>query len=193
MSYRNLVLILLVIVIIGGIWYVFSGYRNNGISIQNAPTGLTATTSDTTGTGTTGTGTAQTVPVPETVGIGSLQNLMAMNSNLTCSVNLPTASAGRSGTVYVSSSLLRADFFSTTGSQTEVASMIDNGTSLYLWMNGSAQGIKLSAPVSASDLNISQNGGINPSTNLNYVCHPWAVNAAFFVPPSTVTFSATAS
>jgi len=183
---KNTWFIILAIAIVGiGAWYFTSS------STSPAQTAQTATTTDEqTGTDTTATnGSNSTIPVPETVGVGSIKDLLAMNKYLSCSINLVTATTKRSGTIYVAAGLMRADLFSTTGNKTKSVSMIDNGTSLYLWTNGASQGIQLPEPLGASGSNIALNGGIDPATAFSYVCHPWKADVDFFIAPQTITFS----
>jgi hypothetical protein len=183
MSKNSWLVVLVVVVVIGlGIWYFASNSASSTQTVTNDESSSTSATN--------ASGSSATMPVSETVGVGSIQDLIAMNKYLACSINLVATTTNRSGTVYVAAGLMRADLFSTTGNKTKAVSMIDNGTSLYLWTDGASQGIQLPEPISASGSNIALNGGIDPATTFSYICHPWKADANFFVAPQTVTFSA---
>jgi hypothetical protein len=185
-SLRVVLVVLAVVAVIGGgIWYFTS---NPYPQTAQTATNTNVESSTASGTGTNGSSVA--APVSQTTGVGSIQNLIAMNKDLACSINLVAAKTSRSGSIYVAAGMMRADLFSTTAGQTKAVSMIDNGTSLYLWTDDASTGIKLSKPISASGSNIAQNGGIDPVTNFSYVCHPWKVDANFFVAPTAIAFSA---
>lgn len=180
-----------IIVVILGIWY-FS-MRSAGTQAPTATTtaatlGVNSAPSETSGI--SGSGTS-TVGVTQTIGHGSINDLIAMNESLICSIALTSSSMQRSGTMYIANGEMRGDFISTTKGVTTILSMIDNGTSLYVWKNAaSAAGLKLPASVSAGGSVAASHGALDPTTSFDYYCHPWNADANFFTPPASVTFSA---
>jgi hypothetical protein len=67
--------------------------------------------------------------------------------------------------------------------------MISDGTYLYTWKSGAANGLKLLSSSSVSGSAMASNGGFDPGTSVSFECNPWAENVGIFTPPSTVTFS----
>lgn len=188
--------ILGIVIVILGIWY----FSMRSVGPQEVPTATTTATTLGVGSvpstsrtsGISGSG-ASPVGVTQTIGQGSINSLMAMNENLICSVVSTSSSSQRSGTVYIADGKMRGDFISTTKGVTTVLSMIDDGTSLYVWRNtGNTIGLKLPTSISASGSVAASHGALDPTTSLHYDCHPWNADANFFTPPANVTFSATA-
>lgn len=176
--------------VIGAIWY---------LALHRLPIPPTAiTTATTTETTTTAPMIAsasilkkannnnRTPTVSQTSGYGSIQSLIALRTDLICSISESKGATKRSGTVYIANDMMRGDFFTTTA-----ISMIDNGTELYAWKSGNTQGIELSAVKSVDNAAIAIWGAIDPTENLNYICHPWIVNPDFFTLPMGIIFSAT--
>ncbi len=167
-----------VVVVLGGAWYLLSGPQNE--TLVTAPTADTSTQPAAKPVATQASAPAPSKAPAKIAGVGSLVTLMGMKESLVCSVQ--TASGlTRSGTLYVAGGKARANF--TTGS-----SMIDDGAYLYAWVNGATTGVKLSAALTASGSAITSNGGVDPATALSYSCNLWTAEMGVFTPPSTVSF-----
>jgi hypothetical protein len=127
--------------------------------------------------------------IGETAGHASIKSLLALQKNLSCSINFSSKDVTRSGTIYVAAGLMRGTFFGSTKGVSQAVSMIDNGTTLYVWSRSTLKGQKFSSAVTASGSAAAALGGIDPTTDFDYVCDPWTVNAFLFVPPTNVDFS----
>ncbi len=185
-----------IIIVIGIIWYLAAGGPSapalgtasttaSAASTTQSSTGGGTTTA---GSGTSGSGRARGTAVPETVGVGSVSELMQAKQDLACAISFSSKGGTRTGTIYVTTGLMRGDFISSTSGSVKVVSMIDNGTSLYGWTNTSSQGIMLSAATSASGSTLSSWGAIDPAATFSYDCHPWTPDPDYFVAPSTKTY-----
>jgi hypothetical protein len=184
--------IIVVIVVIGGIWYFVAQNSSNSITATGTASSTDMGTSGTGNTSGTGTIASGTVAPAQVVGFGSIQDLIALKQNLTCSISLGVSGVTRSGTMYIGPGLMRGDFFATLSGEPAVTSMIDNTTSLYVWSTAKSTGLQLSASVSANGSAIATAGGIDPQTKFNYYCQPvQPINVSVFEPPTDVSFSST--
>lgn len=138
-------------------------------------------------------GVEEVVSAPvEVTGIGSLNYLMGLGSNLTCSVSTIGPTLRRSGTAYLSGSLARVSLNTAVGNSTFSSAMIDAGGYLYVWAQGGTHGIKLLAASGASGSAAVSYGGVDPSQTLSYSCNLWKTDASLFVPPQSIAFTDTA-
>lgn len=125
----------------------------------------------------------------EVTGAGSLNNLMSLGSNLTCTVSTVGMTPQRFGIAYLSGTRARVNLRTSAGSST---SLIDAGGYLYAWTPSETRGIKLIAASGASGSAIVTYGAIDPAQTLNYSCNLWKTNASLFAPPQSVAFTDTA-
>ncbi len=192
MNTKTIVIALIAIAALGGVWYLFSNF-------QGEPTGgatpvmPVATTTVPTVTTVKSTPTAKVAKpvlknaatlksvVPARVtGIGPVAYLFGLKQPLVCKVTTTTGYS-RTGTMYIAGDQMRANFTN--------ASMIDDGTYLYVWTIGATKGLKLLAASSASGSAIATNGGFDLATMLSYTCNSWTEDASVFTPPTSVVFS----
>ncbi len=114
----------------------------------------------------------------------SLKDLLTLGSQK-CTFNAGTQSTG---TVYVSSGKMKADFTISIAQGDITSHMLIDGETGYVWSDDSKGGIKM------------QINAVNPSATPNaktmdvnkkydYSCVPWTVNESFFVLPANITFS----
>jgi len=113
-------------------------------------------------------------------GVGSLNDLLALQKSLSCSVTVRNGT-NRTGSVYLALGKFRADL-------ANQVSVIGDGTHYYAWVRGSTSGLVLPI-VSVSGSALAFHGAFDPAQSLSYGCNPWSVNAAIFIPPATVTFT----
>lgn len=180
--------------IIGGIWYIATDVPERSIEetaatttpaaalkIPSAPTPTPVKSS-------TPVKPATTQPSPVKVsGYNSISSLLTQKEPLVCTIKAP--SLNRSGTVYVAGGKMRINLKSLLNGVTVNVSMINDGSSLYVWKNGASTGLKLSAVLSVSGSAAASHGGIDPATEVSFSCNAWGVDASVFTPPSAVTFS----
>lgn len=188
------------LVVLGGIWYYSSSSSWGGAGVatttpsgtESGATGNTGgTSSGTTGgtsagatsggsTNTTSGGVHITKTAAKTVGLGTLPFLLGLKDAMVCTVS-STQNYLRNGTLYISADgKARADF--------STASMIDDGTNLYVWNTGATTGTKAQASSGVGWYTIANRGGIDLTTNMSFACNPWTVDASKFAPPASVTF-----
>lgn len=185
MTNKNIVWAIVAVVVLLGIWYVYS--MSSGGSAWSP---VATTTEQTAGQNTGGT-TSESVPA-KTVGNGSITQLFGLKEPLVCSITTKTANLNRSGTVYVAGGEMRGDFTSVINGVSIETSMIDDGAALYVWKNGATKGLKLPASVGASGGAIQNYGGLDLATAFSYSCSVWTGNfAGTFTPPTSVVFSST--
>ncbi len=198
MNAKTLAVIVVGIVIAGGLWYLLVNgsktslpFSPSSVASETSPSGQAASVQPAGGTTAAG-GASRSAPARETIGIGSINDLLALRKDLICSVALSTSKLKRSGTVYVANGEMRGDFIASAGGTVTVVSMVDDGTNLYAWSDKNPDGLKLSASSSVSGSAISAWGALDPATSLDYSCLPWQADPGFFVPLPSVMFSATA-
>ena len=183
MNTQTVVGIVIAVIALGGVWYLASNSTggNTGTVATTTPFIPTVTTASkqTTPKPSTPVTTQPTKTTAQTVGVGSLSYLLGLRQSLVCSVKT-TAGTLRSGTLYVSAGMARANLVG--------SSMIHDGTYLYAWMTGATTGTKLLAASSVSGSAIVSKGGVDPTANLSYACNPWTADTSIFVPPTSVSF-----
>jgi len=175
-------LVVAVIVIAAGTWYVTSsGLDGTSLtSDQNATSTGANSTTDASGKVMSGAGT--------TSGSASIGSLLALGKNLQCSVTLSTEGAQTEGVIYLSSGgKMRGDFSTATDGNVVNAATINDGVYVYSWTNLSKQGFKTTV-ASSGTTGASSHGGVDNSTALKYSCKPWSLDASKFVPPTNIKF-----
>jgi hypothetical protein len=110
---------------------------------------------------------------------------MGLASNQTCTFT--DAESSSNGTVYASGGKVRGDFSSTTGTTTTVSHVFSDGTDFYMWVDGEAEGMKVSLE-SFSDLNTKSSDpktkSVDPDKQVDFRCAPWTVDSAVFNLPN---------
>lgn len=181
MNTKTIVWALVAIVVFGGVWYLATSSMGGNVG------GATATTSPTSSTVAPArqtTSSSYVAPKPvktaaKTAGIAPLTSLMSMKQALLCSFKTMSGVA-RSGTLYVAPGLARLNL--------STASMIDDGTYLYVWTKGVTTGTKLLAASSVSGSAVTSKGGVDPAADLSFSCNLWTVDGSVFLPPASVSF-----
>ncbi len=161
------------------------------VAIQRLPRFPRRAQSDASASSSVGVEEVVSAPV-EVTGIGSLNHLMGLGSNLTCSVSTTGPAPRRFGTAYLSGSLARVNLNTVIGSSDLSSAMIDADGYLYVWMPVGTHGIKLLAASGASGSAAVSYGGIDPSQTLSYSCNLWKTDTSLFVPPQNIAFTDTA-
>ncbi len=177
--------IVALIVIIGSVWF-FMGSGGSKDEQAIAPTGTTpiATTSAVEGAAVQ----QAASPAPSTSSptvTGTIGSLRAMTGDFTCSVTVTRATEQSKGMVFMSGGKIAGNFTATMQGKSVHASLINDGTNIYLWSDASPRGLKL--PSSAANTSPMLKD-YEDSTPVAYTCSPWMVDASKFVPPSSITF-----
>lgn len=120
----------------------------------------------------------------------SLKDLIALGSSQKCTFS----SEGSEGTIYVSGGKSRGDFSTTASGSTSKGHMMFDGKMSYVWMDGQAQGYKMSLE-SADDnkptntpTNTPTQSGVDYDKQMDYNCEKWSADNSMFVLPSNVEF-----
>ena len=158
--------ILLAIVVIAGGAYYFTKSDSLSEGLRDGATDKRAT--DTTGS-----------PM-------SLKELIVAGIAKQCTFSDESSGAQTSGTVYVGGSKVRGDFSVISQGKTMGMHMISDGATMHTWIDGMADGFKMSMTASHSAGDTQQ--GFDADKKINYHCSPWATDDSKFVLPSGVTF-----
>jgi hypothetical protein len=114
----------------------------------------------------------------------SLRDLMGVTSNQTCTFT--DADGQNSGTVYSANGKMRGDFSGTAGSTTTVSHMISDASTIYVWMDGSAQGFKGDIEALSkfsADSSGSGSKSVDPDKKVDYSCSAWTADESKFALP----------
>jgi hypothetical protein len=204
MNHRQAIIwIVLAILVMGAsLWYLASGTANMNGGVTASTTSWAATSTTVTYSGalvpptiktpvTQNPGTGVVVRSPKLAGVGSLTSLLALKSNLTCTISTTGTVEQKSGTLYLSGFEALAVLTSTVSGQTEQVNMIDDNQYLYVWAAGSTSGTKARAAVGVNGSAIAMRGGLDPAQNLSYQCNDWTPDTNLLGLPANVTFTDT--
>ena len=120
----------------------------------------------------------------------SIRALMAKGQPMKCQYNPSAATAGQSGTIYLSGEKMRGDFTIIQNGQEFKTSIIRDGQWMYSWsgaMNGQGTKVKVTAQASGTAA-AEANKGFDVDQPLDANCTAWQADASVFTPPSNVTF-----
>ena len=188
----------LVVVILIGIWYFSTNWTPTPPPAQPVTETGETTTNPVSPTSTTPSRTVQPAPAPAAptvktqvvlTGFNSLNYLRAQKEPLYCSISAVAAGEHRTGNVYVSGGIARADLATVPGGAKIGTSMIDDGTNLYAWHAGATTGIELLAAKSVNGSVVANYGAVDPASSFSFSCARWTTDSATLTPPSSVTFT----
>jgi hypothetical protein len=139
---------------------------------------------NTTSTENSNTNTA-TTSAPKT-----LKELMALQTPQSCTFSSSEEGYSSDGTVYYASGKVRGDFETKVENQLTKAHFVNEGNTLYMWMDGQAQGFKMSMETTNEENTETktQNKQYDPNKQVDYKCSAWNVDSAVFVKPANVEF-----
>ncbi len=159
-------LVLIVIVLAGLIWY----YMKQQANTKNQTKSATSQTQQQTGNQPT-----------------SLKELMAGGPQK-CEVSFANGDSQSQGTVYVTNGKFRGDFSATVNGQTNTSHMINDSQTSYMWMEGQATGYKMAAMATSSMENSNSRQSVDQNAKYDYHCSSWSADNSQFTPPSGVNF-----
>jgi hypothetical protein len=117
----------------------------------------------------------------------SLKDLISKGIAQSCTYS----TEGTSGKIYVNDGKVRGDFETTSEGNTTKSHMIIDGSSSYIWSDGSTDGIKMTFDASATpsgSATTSPAGSFDAAANMNYKCGVWIADASMFTLPAGVKF-----
>jgi hypothetical protein len=138
--------------------------------------------------------TSQSANQPAATSQTSLKALMMAGVAQKCTVNYSNKNSQSQGTIYLASGKMRGDFTGTNAGKTETSHMINDGTTVYTWVDGMAMAMKMSvsamqAMQSTSTAQSAQNQSVDPNANYQYNCSPWSVDSSLFAAPANINFT----
>lgn len=120
----------------------------------------------------------------------SLKDFMSMTGDQKCEFNDEVS--GSSGFVYLNSGKMRGDFTSKVNDKESLTHMINDGSDIYIWMDGQKTGFKTTLE---SIEQISQTEGVTGvsqtvdiNKKVSYKCETWIAEQAKFKVPDGVNF-----
>lgn len=123
---------------------------------------------------------------------GSIESLIAAGRSQMCTFSSKEQDTQTSGTMYVSGGKMRGDFETDTGSGNKTVShMMYDGTTSYVWSDGSNMGFKMA--LDTSDQTSAPTQGVDPKKNYEYHCEKWSTDNSKFELPSNVEFTSAPS
>jgi hypothetical protein len=118
----------------------------------------------------------------------SLKDLISKGIAQTCTYSNEVGG----GKIYVSGGKVRGDFETKVEDKVTKSHMIVDGSTSYIWSDGSLTGIKMTFDASetaSKDAETSPVGGFDASSDMNYKCGVWVVDSSMFAVPTTIKFT----
>ncbi len=137
-----------------------------------------------------------------TTGKKSLTDFFSMTGSQQCTFSDKTNTS--SGTIYTDNGKMRGDFQSTNSGKTMMTHMVNDGTYIYYWTEGTKTGYKMSlatvkeqaAKITMAPQNNNSgeeqspsSGPVNMNQQADYSCQAWSADVSKFVLPQDVTFT----
>lgn len=170
---KALWIILGVAVVGGGIYFATKSKDVDMVKDDNASQGMVEEEKDTTNTKQT------------------FKELAMRNGSSECTFTMDVANSSSTGTVYVSNGNVRGNFSSTAGGKTYNSHMIlKDQKDMYVWMDGSTTGFKMS--IDAAAQTAQDKTSVDPNAPYDFNCKNWNTDMSVFVLPSGVTFTSMA-
>lgn len=125
----------------------------------------------------------------------SLKDLMAGGGAKTCTVTFAENNVSSQGTIHLAGGKMSGDFTATVNGKAQTSHMINDGTTVYTWVDGMASGFKMTVDVmkankpSSTPQSSNQPKSIDQDAKYQYNCSSWTVDSSVFTPPSSVKFS----
>lgn len=133
--------------------------------------------------------TQSPMPVPTSLAEKtSLKDFMLLAGNQKCEFNDPET--GNSGTVYSGSGKMRGDFSAQINGKVTPSHMINDGGSIYIWMDEGKTGYKttLEAIENVNGL-VGGSQTIDINKKVDYSCSSWTVDEGQFIVPTDKQFT----
>jgi hypothetical protein len=124
----------------------------------------------------------------------SMHDLIASGATQTCTFSIPATTAtssSMSGTIYMASGSMKGDFVTTNSSgKTTDSHMIIASSTVYLWADAMARGVKVPwALASSSTALLNKSGGVDIDQPASYSCTNAVPDPSEFIVPADTHFS----
>ncbi len=120
----------------------------------------------------------------------TLKDFMTMSGSKQC--QFKDAESDSSGEVYIAAGKMRGDFKSKVDDDTVASYMINDGESIYIWMDNQNTGFKTSLQAMEEMSNQDGVTGVNQTVDLNkqveYTCQNWTIEENKFLVPTEIKF-----
>lgn len=123
-----------------------------------------------------------------TMTTGSLSSLMTSGQNTVCTFSSDQNGMNVDGLVHVSGTNMNGTFSVQSGEESMSSHMISDGTWVYLWTDGSPQGIKMNVSEMEGATTTQPSGFENLNQEYDFSCSPWVVDSMAFQLPEGVSF-----
>lgn len=185
---RTVVAIAVVIVILVGLWYLYP----SAPVVSDTSVNPAASTTPVTSTNTPAS-KPSTATTPKTK--SAFRSIFTQSGNHQCTYEQVAANGNTSSVVYIADGMMRGEFRTTSGTNTQANFMIYKGGSLYSWKEGATTGTRTNISaisdipqVIPNDLTSGASFGVS-NDSVSWDCHDWAKDASLFVIPTYVKFS----
>lgn len=116
---------------------------------------------------------------------GSFFDLATRGGNYACDISSTGTNNDTTGTVFVSGTNVRGDFTSATGGTTVVSHMLKLGDTVYVWGGGMEQGIMMKATAMEGQGSASTQGqGVSGTQDYSWNCRAVGTDASKFTKPN---------
>jgi hypothetical protein len=174
-TFRLIFFGLVLTVILIGVWKIF-------LSPQNSPDLTVATTSP----DSSSSASAKSPITP--VQSGTFIAFTRFVTPQTCSFQSQDSNPVISGTVLLNNGRLAAETQIINSAETVIVRLIYDKTASYVWVDGAADGFKLSYKPGVTPLSQGESP-INPNLLISYHCSPWTPSESVFQPSQDIKFT----
>ena len=179
MKQNALIGLVVIIVVIGGGWYVYQAGGTPGDTSESAL------------------GTEGDAKQPVS-GVfteeGTVVDLLKLGKSISCTYEQHNAKMDGSGTVYLDGlNRFRVKGVQTQNGSTFESNIIYTPSTMYMWVEGDGKSFALKVPVKEpiTTTNSTSDASLNSTVvyeDVTYTCSAWSVSDSLFTPPTNVTF-----
>ena len=131
---------------------------------------------------------SQTQSTPQTPITTTMKELQLSGKTQKCEVTFSNDKTTSKGTLYFGNGKMRADFNSTVEGKAMTSHMINDGTSIYTWIDGQNLAVKMSVKATEGSTTEKQQQSLDPNAKYNYDCSSWAADDFILTPPAALKF-----
>jgi len=172
---KIVMVVLVVLIILALAWYFVAGKKGSDTSVKSGQENA----------GMMQTSNTSSQPM-------SMKELMASGKTQKCDFTSQSASSTSQGTVYIGGGKMRGDFSSTAQGKTMATHMINDGTTVYTWVDGMSMAVKMSAAAKMTNRPTPSNRtsqSVDQNAKYNYNCSDWTQDNSQFTPPANINFT----
>lgn len=168
MNNKIIAVILAVVVIGGGAYFLSQNKNENNVAGENQSANSATETS---------------------VETGTIKSLVAAGKTQQCTFSSKEDATQSSGTMFFANGKMRGDFNTTTENVKVASHMIYDGSTSHFWTDGSTTGFKMTLDENAKADANTQSQGLDPNKNFEFDCKSWSADNSKFDLPSGVQFT----